>query len=323
MKNRWHHCRYHVVGSGLDVQNAYPEDHQLLGLKWRGAFYVDMVLPFGIRSAPYIFTSLAELVEWTATQNYDVTFLMHYLNDFDTLGPPSSPVCQHNLNRSINSFSKLSIPLHLDKSEVLSTCMTILGIELNSDNLQAQLPKDKFDRITAILEVWSYKCFRKQKDLESLIGHLQHACKVVPQGQSFLHQMINLLCPFYHHSPQPGVLSRPKLVDRVLQILEWLQFPSVSTMSPSARLPCLIWCLWSIRLWSYVLESLVLRLVASKTGLHQSIKRTIIELENNGLTAFLYTLVSRRNGVAIIDVYQKPTHTDRYLDFSSHHAIKH
>ena len=42
----------------FDVQNAYrivpvhTEDRQLLGMKWRGAFYVDMVLPFGIRSAP-------------------------------------------------------------------------------------------------------------------------------------------------------------------------------------------------------------------------------------------------------------------------------
>jgi len=48
-----------------------------------------------------------------------------------------------------------------------------------------------------------------------------------------------------------------------------------------------------------------------------------IELENSGQIAFLDTLVSRRNGVAVIDVYQKPTHTDRYLDFSSHCEIKH
>lgn len=48
-----------------------------------------------------------------------------------------------------------------------------------------------------------------------------------------------------------------------------------------------------------------------------------IELENNDQIAFLDTLVSRRNGVAVIDVYWKPTHTDRYLDFSSHHDKKH
>ena len=35
-----------------------------------------------------------------------------------------------------------------------------------------------------------------------------------------------------------------------------------------------------------------------------------IELENNGQIAFLDTLVFRRNGVAITDMYRKPTHTD-------------
>ena len=38
--------------------------------------------------------------------------------------------------------------------------------------------------------------------------------------------------------------------------------------------------------------------------------------------AFLGTLVSRGNGVAVIAVYRKPTHADRYLDFSSHDEIK-
>ena len=31
----------------------------------------------------------------------------------------------------------------------------------------------------------------------------------------------------------------------------------------------------------------------------------------------------QENGVTVIDVYRKPTHTDRYLDYSSHHEIKH
>ena len=47
-----------------------------------------------------------------------------------------------------------------------------------------------------------------------------------------------------------------------------------------------------------------------------------IEVESNGQIVFLDTLVPRRNGDAVIVVYRKPTHTDRYLDFSSHHKIK-
>ena len=51
----------------FDVQNAYRIVP--VHMKWRGAFYVDMVLPFGVRSAPYIFTCIADLVEWVAKQN--------------------------------------------------------------------------------------------------------------------------------------------------------------------------------------------------------------------------------------------------------------
>ena len=37
----------------------------------------------------------------------------------------------------------------------------------------------------------------------------------------------------------------------------------------------------------------------------------------------LDTFVSRRDGVITIDLYRKSTHTDRYLDFCSHHEKKH
>ena len=53
---------------------------------------------------------------------------------------------------SIDCFSKLGIPLHPDKQEEPSTCLTVLDIELHSLKVQARLPQDKFDRITALLE---------------------------------------------------------------------------------------------------------------------------------------------------------------------------
>ena len=48
-----------------------------------------------------------------------------------------------------------------------------------------------------------------------------------------------------------------------------------------------------------------------------------IKHEENGQIAFLDSLVSRKNGTIAIDVYRKPTHTDRYLDYSSHHDKQH
>ena len=48
-----------------------------------------------------------------------------------------------------------------------------------------------------------------------------------------------------------------------------------------------------------------------------------IEEENNNQIAFLDALVTRKDNDPIIEVYRKPTHTDRYLDFFSHHDKRH
>ena len=53
-------------------------------------------------------------------------------------------------------------------------------------------------------------------------------------------------------------------------------------------------------------------------NLHQNIQFNIEE-ESNGELAFLDTLLKRNNGKISVLVYMKPTHTDQYLHYSSHH----
>ena len=80
--------------------------------------------------------------------------------------------------------------------EGLSTCLSILGIELDFTTLQARLPAEKRERMIALLGTCSGKRFCKRRELESLIGYLHHVCKIAPQGRTFLRRMINLLCTF-------------------------------------------------------------------------------------------------------------------------------
>lgn len=47
------------------------------------------------------------------------------------------------------------------------------------------------------------------------------------------------------------------------------------------------------------------------------------ELEENQCLPFLDTKTTRCEGRIIVDVYRKPTHTDKYLDFHSYHPIQH
>ena len=48
--------------------------------------------------------------------------------------------------------------------------------------------------------------------------------------------------------------------------------------------------------------------------------RFTVEVEKGGTLPFLDTLLRRKHdGTLDVTVYRKPTHTDRYLDFRSHH----
>ena len=56
--------------SKIDLKNAFrlipvrPNDWNLLGMQWRGKFYIDTFLPFGLRSAPFLFNQLSTAIHW-------------------------------------------------------------------------------------------------------------------------------------------------------------------------------------------------------------------------------------------------------------------
>ena len=76
--------------SKIDLKNAFrlipvrQADWNLLGICWQGIrkYYIDTCLPFGLRSAPYIFNCLATAIHWILQNNYNVQFILHYLDDF-------------------------------------------------------------------------------------------------------------------------------------------------------------------------------------------------------------------------------------------------
>ena len=66
-------------------------------------------------------------------------------------------------------------------------------------------------------------------------------------------------------------------------------------------------------------------IIDKANGLHNSVDGRIkssVEEEHNGQLPFLDTLVTRDNGFLITSVY-KPTHTDKYLDYTSHQDKNH
>ena len=100
------------------------------------------------------------------------------------LGPLSSPQCLDDLSTLKSVCGSLGVPSAVDKEEGPTTCLTFLGTEIDSVTAQLRLLSEKLQRLLSTLALWGDKvCLCKE--LESLIGFLNHACKVVRPAMHF------------------------------------------------------------------------------------------------------------------------------------------
>ena len=134
-----------------------------LGVHWQGATYIDRALPFGLRSAPKLFSVLTDGFMW-CLHNKGIQFGLHYLDDFLLLGPAGSRTCHEALAAALTLCDHVGLPVAPDKTEGPSTCLIFLGIEHRSGT---------------------------KRDLLSLIGLLNHAAKVVRPGRAFIRSLID------------------------------------------------------------------------------------------------------------------------------------
>ncbi len=182
----------------LDLRDAYrmipvhPHDHPLLGICWEGSTYVDRSLPFGLRSAPKIFTAVADMLAWALHLN-GVRYVLHYLDDFLLLGSPGSPKAEQALTLTIRTFAALGVPVAEHKTEGPPTDLSFLGILIDTDKFQLRLPAVKLTRLRHLLSSWRSRKSCTRNELESFVGHLSHAAIVIRQGRISLRPLFALL----------------------------------------------------------------------------------------------------------------------------------
>ena len=181
----------------VDIEKAYriipihPQDRALLGMSWKQGIYVDSNLPFGLRSAPKIFSAVADALEWILGKK-GVSELLHYLDDYLTMGPLDQ--CKANLELILSTCKALGVPLKTEKIEGPSTRLIFLGILLDTTTLEIRLPEEKLAELCRLIQEWKQRQACRKRELLSLIGKLGHACKVVVAGRIFLRRMIETAC---------------------------------------------------------------------------------------------------------------------------------
>ena len=179
------------IKSAFRLIPVHPSDRHLLAMEWKDNIYLDTCLPFSLRSALKLFNIMANLLAWILEQQ-GVSNLMHYLDDFLTMGHPHSPERQHNLHTLMQVCHLLNVPLATQKVEGPTPCLDFLGIILDTIRMEARLPEEKLTRIFHAVGNWLDKRNATKREILSLVGLLQHTAKVVRPGRIFVRRMYNV-----------------------------------------------------------------------------------------------------------------------------------
>ena len=167
---------------------VHLDDQPLLGVRWEGRTYMDQALPFGLRSAPKIFTAVADALQWILLkQGCQPT--LHYLDDY-ILVAESSAEAERQKQTLVSTWERLGVPLEPSKLEGPSTCLMFLGVEVDTVAMQLRLPEAKLSRLRAELKEAVGRKAMTRRELQSLA--IQHATKVVRPGRAFLRDIYAL-----------------------------------------------------------------------------------------------------------------------------------
>ncbi|CAG2198379.1 unnamed protein product [Mytilus edulis] len=121
------------------------------GIQWDNKFYFFKRLVFGCRSSPKIFDTLSTAICWIAQNKYGIKNILHLLDDFLVIEPLEANA-QATMTRLLNMFKELGIPLSAKKTEGPCVVLEYLDISLDTNKMEARLPREKIVRIKEIID---------------------------------------------------------------------------------------------------------------------------------------------------------------------------
>ena len=131
---------YHCLMFEIDIQHAFrvlpirPSQWILMGSEWMGYYFIDIRLPFGLRSSPGIFNPFADTIYWILQNIYKLPYTIHYSEPTSSLQRTLTPP-KKNTNKPYKPFEVLGLPVATEKTvppPTTTTSLPYLGTEINS-----------------------------------------------------------------------------------------------------------------------------------------------------------------------------------------------
>lgn len=217
----------------VDIQQAYrwipvyPPHQQLQGFQWafgnsgnKASFFIDKRLCFGLRNAPSIFHRISNAIT-RMMRKKGISCIVNYLDDF-LIVSPSHEECQRALLALIRLLTSLGFGINWKKVVSPTTCITFLGIELNSITMEASMPNDKLSKLSSTVEnlLKRPKSAKvKKRELQSIAGLMNFAAIVVKGARTFMRRLLDLLKPLKRQNHRTRLNSEARK-----DLIWWAEF---------------------------------------------------------------------------------------------------
>jgi hypothetical protein len=181
----------------LDVAAAYKQvpvrrrDRALLGSKWNGKYYFELVLPFGLKSSGVRWELFAAALHYFFQHHLGIELVIHYVDDF-LFVTADYELARSQLAAALRLCEELGVPIAVEKAEGPVTCLTFLGIELDTMAMEMRLPEVKLAALRQLLSTWVHKQRCTITELQSLTGKLHWAGRVVRPGRAWTRRLVTL-----------------------------------------------------------------------------------------------------------------------------------
>lgn len=175
------------------VVPVHTSEYHLLGFKWQNLFYYDAALPMGASASCQLFEYFSTALQWILNRKFEIKGIF--------VGKAETNECSIALNTFLALAEKLGVPIKDEKTQTPTTCITIYGIEIDSQSMVARLHQDKIEKVLGLLNTFKLKRKVTMREVQSLLGLLNFVCSVIVPGRAFLRRLFDLTlghtCPHF------------------------------------------------------------------------------------------------------------------------------
>ncbi|CAG2216422.1 unnamed protein product [Mytilus edulis] len=181
-----------------DLRRAYrqipvdPKDYNLIGFTWKGHYFVDRVLPMGLKSSAFICQSVTNAVRFIA-KKHDIS-LINYLDDF--AGAEISEKADISYTKLKWVLDSCGLEKSVEKASSPSHRMSFLGVWFDTEKMTMEVTPDRLVEIFDLVSFWLNKDTASLKEVQSLIGKLNFIASCVRPGRIFISRILNFLREF-------------------------------------------------------------------------------------------------------------------------------